>query len=86
MQFTTWQGKHFVRSNDGNVPGEQRTHDFFANGKPLGSVSTAFVKRNFKKLNLGTYIIIVINLYELNVNIKLLGNLLLNGTNMIMVN
>lgn len=47
VQFATWQGKHFVRSNDGNVPGEQRIHDFFANGRPLGSVSTAFVKINF---------------------------------------
>jgi len=49
VQFTTWQGKHFVRSNDGNVPGEQRIHDFFINGKPLGSVSTAYCKKKFQK-------------------------------------
>lgn len=40
VQFATRQGKHFLRSNDGNVPGEQRIHDFCANDKPLGSVST----------------------------------------------
>ncbi|KAE9543023.1 hypothetical protein AGLY_002934 [Aphis glycines] len=37
VQFATRQGKHFFRSNDGNVPDVQRIHDFCANDKPLGS-------------------------------------------------
>lgn len=40
VQFGTWQGMHLVRSADGAVPGEQRTHDFDADGEPLTSVST----------------------------------------------
>lgn len=40
VQFATEQGTHLVRSADGLVPGEQRTHDFVVNGDPLISVST----------------------------------------------
>lgn len=47
-QFAVGHGTHFVRSADGDVPGEHRTHDLDVNGEPLASVSTT--RKNYKKI------------------------------------